>query len=303
MPDRTLYSRINSAFAALLPARSGCYWPSDAFAGMIQPKRPDVGQRSIEQLIAACRHLHDGAPCGPEIYHLIEASMNERRAATGTKQGPPNSRLTGLVVRRSGIPEWWQAGGNLLLSGAGPLPILTSPETTLSPQPSNSVAIIGSGAIPGKWTLSGQEALLVIGDDAVIRTGSFSILAGSTIIIGERMSSISPVAAIAKNGGIIVVGPDALWSGDVFLMTDDLHSIRNLDTGKRMNVFGGRIVIDRHVWVGLSVHLIGDCYIGHDSVIGAGSLIKGAYPSHCVVAGRPAKVLKRKVTWSLDDLP
>lgn len=42
--------------------------------------------------------------------------------------------------------------------------------------------------------------------------------------------------------------------------------------------------------------------IGHSSIFGAGSIVKGIYPNNCVIAGNPAKVVKKNVTWSRDNL-
>lgn len=80
---------------------------------------------------------------------------------------------------------------------------------------------------------------------------------------------------------IVIVGAEGLWALGVWIMTDDFHPIRDRHTGIRINKFGGRIVLDRHVWLGLGVTLIGDYYIGEDSIVGQGVTVKEA----CLASG------------------
>lgn len=46
-------------------------------------------------------------------------------------------------------------------------------------------------------------------------------------------------------------------------------------------------------WIGTHVAIIGDVHIGKHCVIGANSVVTKDVPAFCVVAGIPAKVIKR----------
>lgn len=46
-------------------------------------------------------------------------------------------------------------------------------------------------------------------------------------------------------------------------------------------------------WTGINVTILQGTDIGKNCVIGAGSVVKGDFPSHCVIAGNPAKIIKR----------
>lgn len=50
--------------------------------------------------------------------------------------------------------------------------------------------------------------------------------------------------------------------------------------------------IGNNVTVGANVVVIGDITIGDNVIIGAGSVVVKDVPSHCVVAGNPAKIIK-----------
>ncbi|HPF12440.1 MAG TPA: hypothetical protein PKW08_08530 [Flavobacteriaceae bacterium] len=51
-------------------------------------------------------------------------------------------------------------------------------------------------------------------------------------------------------------------------------------------------VIGDHVTVGANTVIIGDITIGDHVTIGAGSVVVHSFPSRCVIAGNPAKIIK-----------
>ena len=55
----------------------------------------------------------------------------------------------------------------------------------------------------------------------------------------------------------------------------------------------GRPVIGKNVSLGANVTIIGHVHIGDNVVVGAGAVVVKDVPSNCVVAGNPAKIIKR----------
>ncbi len=53
-----------------------------------------------------------------------------------------------------------------------------------------------------------------------------------------------------------------------------------------------RVIIDDHVWIGSHVIILPGVHIGSYAVIGAGSVVTKDVPSHCLVAGNPARVIR-----------
>lgn len=51
--------------------------------------------------------------------------------------------------------------------------------------------------------------------------------------------------------------------------------------------------IGNHVDIGSNSIIIGDIEIGNDCIIGAGSVVTQSFPDKCVIAGNPAKIIKR----------
>ena len=253
-------------------------------------------------LIEAARALPESASCDPALLSAIDTEMMRRRIVTGTQDGPALPRMTELTVRHAGLPEWWHANGNLLLCGTGSeaqiqLGFWQTPCR-------DCVAVIGSGATPPRLIFEGAGGMVVIGDGCGFVNSGVNVTGESTIMIGENSTATYMSSIDVRNGGIVVVGDDNMWAMGVGMLSDDTHAIREVATDRRINEFGGRIVIDRHVWLGNHVQVMGHCWIGHDGVVGQGSLVKGArLPDHAVSAGRPAKPRRTGITWSRQDLP
>ncbi|HKL94233.1 MAG TPA: hypothetical protein VJZ69_03020 [Clostridia bacterium] len=58
------------------------------------------------------------------------------------------------------------------------------------------------------------------------------------------------------------------------------------------------IIINDHVWIGRGAFVLNGSNIGEGSIVGAHSLVKKAFPNNCIVAGSPAKIIKRNVCWT-----
>ncbi|OAP40271.1 hypothetical protein ATB98_02195 [Sinorhizobium saheli] len=69
-------------------------------------------------------------------------------------------------------------------------------------------------------------------------------------------------------------------------------------SGKRVNS-PGSVSIGDHVWVGLGAIISKGSSVPADSIVGAMSFVNGKFDEEgTVIAGVPAKVIKRGVTWS-----
>jgi acetyltransferase-like isoleucine patch superfamily enzyme len=82
------------------------------------------------------------------------------------------------------------------------------------------------------------------------------------------------------------------------MRTGDSHSIIDTKSGKKVN-FAKNISIGDHVWVaGHSIILKGVCILD-DSIVAAGSVVtKSADEKRVILAGNPARIVKRGITWS-----
>lgn len=93
----------------------------------------------------------------------------------------------------------------------------------------------------------------------------------------------------------ITIGDGCAIARNVILMDFDAHDIFYEDGTKNRKT--APIYIGKHVWIGAGAIVLKGVNIGDGSIIGAGSIVTGDVPSGCIVAGNPAKVIKRNVEW------
>ena len=60
------------------------------------------------------------------------------------------------------------------------------------------------------------------------------------------------------------------------------------------------VVVESDVWIGCNVTLLSGDTIGRGCTVAAGAVVTKSMPPYCVVAGVPAKPIKRK--WSIDEI-
>lgn len=164
-----------------------------------------------------------------------------------------------------------------------------------------------SRLIDCQFAVQGKGSQIIIGDVCMLK-GLHCLLYGdnSKIIIGNDVhinaSKKFPTIMNAFDGSKIAIGDDGLFSNSIELHTTDYHTI--MQTG------GGRInpvkdiILENHVWVGLHTIILKGTHIASDNVIGAGSIVASSFDeSNTIIAGNPAKVIKKGINWDIKNLP
>ncbi|AKE63582.1 2,3,4,5-tetrahydropyridine-2,6-dicarboxylate N-acetyltransferase [Microcystis aeruginosa NIES-2549] len=62
---------------------------------------------------------------------------------------------------------------------------------------------------------------------------------------------------------------------------------------KYLDIKSAPVVIEDHVWIGFNVAILKRVTIGKGAIIGAGSVVTQDVEPFTVVAGNPAKIIKR----------
>lgn len=162
---------------------------------------------------------------------------------------------------------------------------------------SNTVNISNSVLINSNIRVQGNNNTLIIHENAAIR-GQILIKGNNQkVVIGEN-TTFQSVYLLCQESCDITIGANCMFSRDIEVRTTDAHSVIDIDTNKRINK-PGSIFIDDHVWVSLRVIINKGVSIASDNVVGAGAFLNGNYSeSNTVIAGCPAKVVKKGVTWN-----
>lgn len=90
----------------------------------------------------------------------------------------------------------------------------------------------------------------------------------------------------------ITIEKDVFFGHDVYLLTGS-HDYSYFGEERRKRGGGGPIHISEGAWIATRAIVIGPCRIGKHSVVGAGSVVTHDVDDYCVVAGNPARVIKR----------
>jgi acetyltransferase-like isoleucine patch superfamily enzyme len=109
-----------------------------------------------------------------------------------------------------------------------------------------------------------------------------------TAIVNNALFNVS--------GGTITVGKGAFFGHDVAILTGT-HDIEKFGLERQMTFprSGRDVVIGDGVWLASHVLVLGPVTIGEHSVVAGGSLVREDIEPYTVVAGRPAKVVKKIV--------
>jgi acetyltransferase-like isoleucine patch superfamily enzyme len=93
-----------------------------------------------------------------------------------------------------------------------------------------------------------------------------------------------------------------MFSYEIVIRTTDAHSVLDLETRERINK-AESISIGNHVWLGAEVMITKGVSLPDDCIVGARSICNRSVDEpHTVIAGIPAKVVKRGVTWDRERI-
>lgn len=113
-----------------------------------------------------------------------------------------------------------------------------------------------------------------------------SIIIGDGCWIGIRNS----FAAIDR----IEIGNYVLFAGYVHI-TDHSHGYEDPETpiSQQALVSKGPVIIEDQCWLGFGCEILSGVRIGKHSVVAARAVVTKNVPPYCIVAGNPAKIIKR----------
>ena len=121
------------------------------------------------------------------------------------------------------------------------------------------------------------------------------------IKIGKDISIIS--ANIFTNQGFseIKIGEDCMFASNVKILGGDGHQICDINTGEVINAYPGKCYIGNHVWLGDESRIMKKVEIQDGSVVGANSVVTKKFNEpNIIIAGNPAKIIRRNILWKRD---
>jgi acetyltransferase-like isoleucine patch superfamily enzyme len=117
------------------------------------------------------------------------------------------------------------------------------------------------------WTYA-PDARIVIGSDSFVNGTSFGCQ--REIRIGARS----------------ILGRASIMDTDFHSISIDRHS-------PEAPVRVAPVILEDNVWIGAQAGILPGTRIGRNSVVGFGAVCAGVFPENAVIAGNPARVIKR----------
>lgn len=136
-----------------------------------------------------------------------------------------------------------------------------------------------------------RDLIIVIGHE-----GSNKI-ENSGVFIGEHSGLVSVRIQVLEPNTQLDIGKNCMISENVTIFLSDGHSV--LDNDNRLLNYGKGLKIGNNVWLSEGVKIGKNANIPDDTIVGWYSVVMSKFTeTNTVIAGNPAKVVKREVHWS-----
>ena len=167
-------------------------------------------------------------------------------------------------------------------------------EVSLSARFYNIKAInIGpSTSILGGARINASSGSILIGERCYVDTNVMILSRGGKIVIGNH-TSFNPNCIIYGQGGLSI-GNDVRIAAQVMIIPFN-HGHTNRDQricDQEIDKKG--IKIENNIWIGAGAKILDGVTIGEGSIVGAGSVVSKDVPKYSIVAGVPARVIRKR---------
>ena len=132
---------------------------------------------------------------------------------------------------------------------------------------------LSAGMVPGQAMVT----------DPVVRIGDRSMIGRGSHIVGHFQ---------------VDIGSD-VQTGPYVYITDQNHGYENPDEVVHVQWPSDvPVIIGDGSWLGTGVVVLPGTVLGRNTVVAAGAVVRGTFPDHCVLAGVPARIVRRYVPGS-----
>lgn len=159
----------------------------------------------------------------------------------------------------------------------------------------------------------GKRGILVIGRGVLLQglsvSGSLEISAGTQLLKGCRSSGQVTIGKFTKIGrhcqfhGSVTIGNYCAFAEDVFVIANNhRHDLPAIQVNFQRDIFPSLplasedpVVIGNNVWLGKSAIVLPGVTVGDGAIIGAGAVVTKDVPEYAIVAGNPAKFIRKRL--------
>ena len=120
----------------------------------------------------------------------------------------------------------------------------------------------------------------------------------AAVEIGNNVTTGDRFFLSSGRNSKVSIGHDCMFSHDVSIHGTNGHSIIDLTRQENRSTNNEcPIEIGNHVWLGKGASVLYGSQIGDGCVVGTASMVRGIYPTNCIIAGNIARVIRENCTW------
>ena len=154
-----------------------------------------------------------------------------------------------------------------------------------------------------KFNIYGNNNKIVIDDNAYLHNIVITVgfpdcpIDNCFVHIGKGTSCNSLVIQLGESDSKVVIGENCMISFNVEVSCTDTHSI--MDNEGNLTNIGEKIEIGSKVWICKNSVILKNSKVPSNSIVAQGSVVTKKFDEeNVVIAGNPAKIVKREVEWS-----
>lgn len=116
--------------------------------------------------------------------------------------------------------------------------------------------------------------------------------------IGKNSDSNGVWIDLLEDNSSVIIGDNCMLSWNIHIFASDSHTIYDVTSKKLLN-WGKEIVIGDNVWLAMDCTILKNTFIAKNCIVGASAVVSGKFKEpNCVIAGNPAKIVKRGIAWN-----
>lgn len=153
-----------------------------------------------------------------------------------------------------------------------------------------------------KYLLLRYGAYFLIGKSCKLGQVMCATLSEGYFVINDKCTASGPGEFVCGIFAKVVIGYDVMFSMYEFVHCGDSHPIFHKKENGKYEIINvsqkNRIIIGNHVWVAYRCHILQGADIGDGSIVGANTFVNKKFPNNVIVAGNPAKIVKKDIAWA-----
>jgi acetyltransferase-like isoleucine patch superfamily enzyme len=156
--------------------------------------------------------------------------------------------------------------------------------TKLSMNPSKIEIRENASLIVKGYVKVGPGVFIIVNKNATITIGDNTYFAADSKVYSNKSIEIGKNCAISWGVTIIDTDFHEHWIDNIYKKHTESIKIGN------------------NVWIGCNTTILKGVEIGDGSIIAAGSVVVNNVPPRSLIAGNPAKVIAKNVSWSFEEI-